>query len=155
MKINLWILALALLATAGVARAAVDWTAAPSANDLAAVGNALGQLAPARGLAINAGSARLDSGTTFTVAVAGTGCAVGTGTGGAAAGKFTATTGGTCTFTVTLGGGATATTGWVGTAADLTTTGDLLHQTGSTTTTIVFAGTVVTGDVLTFGATGY
>ena len=149
------ILALGLCLIGGTAWAAVDYTGStPPANSDVCSANALGNLSSCASLTQNLVSAQVDGGTTFTIAVSGSGCTVGTATGGSATGKFTATSGGTCTYVLTLGG-ATSVSGWAGTLTDITTTADALHLTASTTTTMTFTGAVATNDVLVLEAKGF
>lgn len=91
------------------------------------------------------------SGTTFSVSGCATTSAL---TGGATAGSFATTTTGTCTAVVTMGSSATATNGWSCTVSDQTT-GNLMRQTASTTTTATLAGTTVSGDTVVFSCVGY
>lgn len=95
----------------------------------------------------------IDGGTKFTAAGTGTCATITTTLGGTAAGKMTCTgTSGASTITITL---PTATNGWVCEGNDLTTTTDLVHQTGGSTTTCVLSGTLVANDVVNFMAMGY
>lgn len=68
------------------------------------------------------------------------------------AGFVTTSTTGTTTCVVTFS--VTAPTGW-SIAPQNTTTANLIRQTGSTATTATFAGTTVSGDVITYIATPY
>jgi hypothetical protein len=68
------------------------------------------------------------------------------------AGSVTATTTGTSTVVITFS--TAAPTGWSITASN-NTTANSLRQTAKSTTTATFAGTTVTGDVITYAATPY
>jgi hypothetical protein len=80
-------------------------------------------------------------------------------TGGAWGGTFKCTgTTGAATVTVTIGGGVTAPNGWTLTSAwDQTTVANSLHQNagGTTTTLIIGAATVTSGDVISWSAVGF
>lgn len=58
-----------------------------------------------------------------------------------------------CTVILTFAGSATATHGWSCGISDQTT-GNIFRQSGSTTTTVSFTGTSVSGDVLSYGPCG-
>ena len=90
------------------------------------------------------------TGTTFTAS----GCTNSTLVGGATAGTFKSGTTGTCTVTITMGGGATATTGWSCNSTDRTTA-NLYRQTASTTTTATFSGTTTSADIIQFACTAF
>jgi hypothetical protein len=81
------------------------------------------------------------------------GCSAGTQTGGGTAGTFASGTTGTCTVTLTFA--KTAPTGWSCFASDVTTPANLYDQSASTTTTAVFTGTTVSGDVIHYGCVAY
>jgi hypothetical protein len=109
------------------------------------------------------GNAKLNAiiagGTTFTVSGCGTAGSV---TGGATAGSFIVGTGAApCAFTITMGGGVTATHGWVCTAYDVTKNLPLSAagiSTGSCVITSSINGTniaVATRDLIQFSARGY
>lgn len=91
------------------------------------------------------------TGTTFALSGA---CTTANATGGSSAGTFTTTTTGACAVTITMGGGATAPTGWA-CEPNNRTTGNIFRQTASTTTTANFLGTTVSGDTLSFACIGY
>ena len=80
-----------------------------------------------------------------------TGAAIGSGSKNNA-GFVTTSTTGTTTCVVTFS--VTAPTGW-SIAPQNTTTANLIRQTGSTATTATFAGTTISGDVITYIATPY
>ena len=84
------------------------------------------------------------------------GCTATFGNGGPSAGTFSSGTSGTCTVTITMGGGAQTNSGYACWINDLTTPADTLHQvfTGSTTQ-VSFTGTTVSGDLINFGCMGY
>jgi len=91
-------------------------------------------------------------GTKFTAS----GCSNSTTIGGATAGSFASGTTGACTVTVTMGNSDTATNGWACFASDQTTPANIYDQkTGGSTTTAVFSGTTVSGDVISFGCIAY
>jgi hypothetical protein len=97
-------------------------------------------------------SAYGSAGTKFTAS----GCSNSATLGGATAGQFTSGTTGTCTVTITMGDGDTATTGWACWASDQTTSANLFDQaTGGSTTTAVLKGTTVSGDIISFGCMRY
>jgi hypothetical protein len=78
------------------------------------------------------------------------GCSLSANVGGAWAGKFVSGTAGTCTVTITPGD--TAPNGFSCWANDLTTPANVIHQTGTlSTTTATIAGTTATSDVVTWG----
>jgi len=84
------------------------------------------------------------------------GCSVSASTGGANGGQFTSGTSGACTVTVTMGDSRTAPNGWSCHSSDTTTPANLyVQKSGGSTTTAVFTGTTVSGDVITFGCTAY
>jgi hypothetical protein len=92
------------------------------------------------------------TGTKFTAS----GCSNTTTVGGATAGSFASGTTGACTVTITFGDSMTATNGWACFAADQTTPANLISQkSGGSTTTAVFTGTTVSGDVISFGCMAY
>lgn len=90
-------------------------------------------------------------GTKFTAS----GCSNSSTVGGPSAGKYSSGTTGTCTVTVTIGGGYAAPNGWACVAKDLTTTADQQNQTATTTTSVTISGTTVSGDNIVFSCTGY
>lgn len=93
-----------------------------------------------------------DQGATYSVS----GCSASLPVGGATAGKFTIGAN-TCTVTVTMGAGVTATNAWSCFAADRTAPTVVISQTSSTTTTALFnvpAG-AGTADLINFGCIGY
>jgi hypothetical protein len=99
-------------------------------------------------------SAYMSVGTKFTAS----GCANSTLVGGSTAGTYTSVTAGSCTVTITFGDSATAPTGWVCDAHDLTTVADannITMGTSTTTTANLVEGTVVANDVIAFKCTGY
>ncbi len=98
-------------------------------------------------------SALYSGGTTFTA----TGLSVGTLVGGATAGKFTLGAGGPGTVVVTMGNSATAPNGWSCFASDRSTLTALVDQSADSTTTatINFPAGALSGDVVSFGCTGY
>jgi hypothetical protein len=89
----------------------------------------------------------IDTGPTFTAS----GCSNGTLLGGSAAGSYHSGTTGTCTVTVTFGGGLTAPNAADCSVHDVTTPADTQTMTTSTATTATFSGTTVSGDVIKFG----
>lgn len=97
-------------------------------------------------------SAFISKGTTFTTNA---GCSETSLVGGGSAGKFTSGTTGTCTVVITFGDSATSTTGWTCNAHNTTTTANPINQTASSTTSCTISGTTVSGDVITFDATGW
>lgn len=113
-----------------------------------------------RNLAATAGAllkpaAIQSAGTKFTVGAAGCGTISAT-TGGATAGSFATTLTGACAAVVTFGDPSTttATNGW-SCAVNDQTTGNLIRQTASTTTTATFTGTTVASDVINFHCFAY
>jgi hypothetical protein len=111
--------------------------------DTGTIGNGLGTA--------KAGAYRV-SGTKFTAS----GCTNSATVGGATAGQFTSGTTGACTVTVTMGDSDTATNGWSCWASDQTTPANTYDQkAGGSTTTAVFTGTTVSGDVISFGCMAY
>lgn len=81
------------------------------------------------------------------------GCAtISASVGGASAGKF-ATSGTSCTLTITFP--SAAPNGWACFANDITTPADTVKQNASTTTSCTFAGTTVAADVIVWNAVGY
>lgn len=87
---------------------------------------------------------------------AASGCTNSATVGGATIGQFTSGTTGACTVTVTMGGGVTSINGWSCWASDQTTPANVYDQkSGGSTTTAVFTGTTVSGDVISFGCFGY
>jgi hypothetical protein len=94
----------------------------------------------------------IGGGTTFTT---NGGCSENTLTGGATTGRVTSGTTGICTFTVTMGGGITSTHGWECAVHDRTTPADVINESGvGTSSTVIFTGTTVSGDVLSFSCVG-
>lgn len=81
------------------------------------------------------------------------GCSLTAAVGGSSAGSFASGTAGACTVTITPG--ITAPNGWRCTATDITTTADLIQQTGTSTTSCTISGTTASGDVLTWSAVAY
>lgn len=101
---------------------------------------------------------RIDAGTKFTAV--GTGCTVGTTTGGATGGTFALATGPCTSVVVTMAGatGATAPSGWTCQAHDRTSAVILIGgESTSTATTATFTIPVGAGttDVISFNCTGY
>lgn len=78
-----------------------------------------------------------------------TGATIGTGATNLA-GTITGLPTGACSVIVTMANSAASSTGW-SCAVSNQTTANLFRQTGSTTTTVTFAGTSVSGDVLAYG----
>jgi hypothetical protein len=77
------------------------------------------------------------------------------GAGGATTGRVTSGTTGTCTFTVTMGGGITSQHGWECAMHNRTTPANVINESGvGTSSTVVFTGTTVSGDVLSFSCVG-
>jgi hypothetical protein len=75
--------------------------------------------------------------------------------GGGVAGSLVAQAS-SCTPTITVGSGVSAALhGWSCWISDTTNPSDQMHQTGSTTTTATFTGTVAASDTLVFGCIGY
>ena len=78
---------------------------------------------------------------------------------GGSIGKFVSGTSGTCAVTISIGAGfITAPNGWYCGVNDLTTPTDIVHQVtgaGDTTTSVMFSGTTVSGDLIKFGCFGY
>lgn len=95
----------------------------------------------------------LSGGQPFTIS----GCSATSATGNGMVGSYTSGTSGTCTVTVTWvnNGNFSAPHGWACWANDLTTTADKQGQTGGSTTTAIFSGTTVSGDVVNFGCLPY
>ena len=95
----------------------------------------------------------ISAGTKFTTS----GCSVSATTGGATAGTYTSGTTGTCTVIITMNGatGLTAPNGWTCFANDETTPADKQQTTAHATTTATISGTTASGDVVSFGCTGY
>jgi hypothetical protein len=88
----------------------------------------------------------------YTVAVTGTGCTVSAASGIGTGGYFTATGGGTCTYTVTFGAGVkSGPNGYSVCTATDQTKGTTLIQSNSSTTTCVFGGATTTSDVIIWG----
>jgi hypothetical protein len=88
----------------------------------------------------------------YTAAVTGTGCTVSAATGIGTGGYFTATGGGTCTYTVTFGAGVkSGPNGYSVCTATDQTKGTTLIQSNSSTTTCVFGGATTTSDVIIWG----
>ncbi len=88
-------------------------------------------------------------GTKFTIS----GCTTSSTVGGTSAGQFVSGTTGTCTPVITLGG-QTAPNGWACYATDIST-GVMIPQTATTTTTATFSGPTTSGNTLTFGCIAY
>jgi hypothetical protein len=92
----------------------------------------------------------VSKGTTFSIS----GCSPTSITGGSTRGTFLAGTT-SCSATVTMGDSQAAPNGWICSIRDLTTPADLLTQSGTTTTTATFSGTVVSGDKIAISCDGY
>lgn len=90
----------------------------------------------------------VSGGTKFTA----TGCNNGTTVGGATAGRFASGTSGACNVVITL---PTAPNGWACHASDQTTPANLIAQSASSTTSCTITGTTISGDTVSFSATGY
>lgn len=69
-------------------------------------------------------------------------------------GRIISSTTGACTPVLTFADGATATTEWRCPMDNSTTVGNKMTQTTSTTTTITWTGTTVSGDILRYGVCG-
>lgn len=98
-------------------------------------------------------TAIISGATKFTIS----GCSASTTIGGASAGKFSSGTTGTCTVTITINGatGLTVPNGYSCWANDETTPADVIHETGSTATTVTLSGTTVSADVIDFGCMAF